>query len=123
MKKEHGYTKCDSEDLDPFNKCKPVNCEEKYLGKRNFFNESHCIPVARCDAGNDVFYDFNTNECRKLGKVFSDEDMRQIKSGNFTNWIEESREEIVQKSFEVKWIYFIEAFLLKLYLSIFYSIC
>jgi hypothetical protein len=101
MKKENGYTECDSEDLDPFNKCQPVDCEEKYLGKRNFFKDSHCIPAAICEVDDDVFYDYNTNECRRIGDILSDEDLRQIKSGDFTNWVDEDEEQLLEDNFEV----------------------
>lgn len=88
MKRENGYTKCASEDLDPFNNCKPVNCEEKYFGKRNFFQSPNCVPATICSENDDSIYDYTTNECRSFGKVLSDDDLSQIKNGNFTNWVD-----------------------------------
>lgn len=50
MKDGQGYKKCDSEDLNPFAKCEPENCELKYFGKRNFFNKNsnRCETVPKC---------------------------------------------------------------------------
>lgn len=33
-------------------------------------------------------YDYETNQCRDLKKVLSDEDVKEIESGMFSNWIE-----------------------------------
>jgi hypothetical protein len=88
MKKSNGYKKCESEDLDPFNKCKPVNCEEKYFGKRNFFKDLYCVPATICDENDDSIYDYATNECRSLENILSEEDLSQMQSGNFTNWVD-----------------------------------
>ncbi|KAG5684371.1 hypothetical protein PVAND_013606 [Polypedilum vanderplanki] len=88
MKKDHGYTKCDYEDLNPFDKCKPVNCELKYFGKRNFFQYPNCIPVTECENDPEVIYDFDTNTCRNLRNFLSNDNIRQIEEGKFTNFIE-----------------------------------
>lgn len=44
------FTDCPTRDLDPFNSCKPINCEEKYFGKRGFFDKERriCVPVPNC---------------------------------------------------------------------------
>lgn len=103
MKRVNGYKKCDSEDLDPFNRCKPVNCEEKYFGKRNFFRDGNCVPATMCDENDDSIYDFATNQCRNFGSVLSDDDVNQMKNGNFTNWVDVKEEtEMKPDDFEVK---------------------
>lgn len=92
MKKSYGYQKCLYEDLDPFQQCKPVNCEEKYFGKRNFFDKSKCIASRICDES--LIYDYKTNECHDLRKVLSDSEVEEIKSGQFTNWIDLESDEV-----------------------------
>lgn len=84
MKEEGGYQKCGYEDLDPFRNCKPVNCEEKYLGKRNFFKYPNCIPATICDE--DGRYDYDTNTCENPKNIFSEDEINEMKSGKFTNW-------------------------------------
>lgn len=84
MKKQAGYKKCSSEDLDPFQNCKPVNCEEKYFGKRNFFKDSLCVPAALCDDGD--LYDYETNECTNRRNILSEAEMNEMQSGTFSNW-------------------------------------
>lgn len=88
MKKAYGYTKCEYEDLNPFDNCTPVNCELKYFGKRNFFKHPHCIAATTCENHPDVIYDYGTNECRNYKKIFTDEEIEKMKAGNFTNWVE-----------------------------------
>lgn len=41
---------CHTEDMDVGNNCLPVNCEEKYFGKRNFFNptRNECEVATNC---------------------------------------------------------------------------
>lgn len=54
------FSDCATADLDPFNKCKPVSCEEKYFGKRGFFDNSTklCKPVPKCIGKGVVSIDF-----------------------------------------------------------------
>lgn len=104
MKKATGYKACDSEDLDPFNSCKPVNCELKYFGKRNFFNISSCVSAKLCDNNDDEMYDYENNECTTFGKVFSKEELEEMKMGKFSNWIDAKDFEVTEtKSFNVTW--------------------
>lgn len=93
MKKSKGYHKCQSDDLDPFQDCKPVNCELKYFGKRNFFDGAQCVPAKLCD-NITPFYDYGTNECRSIRKVLSDDEIREMKDGKFTNWIDATAEDL-----------------------------
>ena len=92
MKKKNGYKKCDFEDLNPFDNCNPVNCEEKYFGKRNFFKDSRCVAAMNCDQSDGVIYDYETNECKNSANILTDEDLNGIMKGNFTNWEEEKNE-------------------------------
>lgn len=88
MKKEFGYKECDSEDLNPFHNCTPINCEMKYFGKRNFFNSSkgYCETVPNCDksSNDDMIYDYTTNKCVDLSKLFTVNDVKEINAGNYT---------------------------------------
>lgn len=88
MKKTNGYKKCDFEDLDPFQHCKPVNCELKYSGKRNFFQSPSCVPVKLCDQGYDWIYHYETNDCRNLQKILTEKEIEDMKEGKFTNWVD-----------------------------------
>ena len=85
MKQSRGYTKCQHEDLDPFNGCKPVICELKYFGKRNFFKNHTCVPATVCD--HDLMYNYETNECLNLKNILSEKDVEEMKKGKFSNWI------------------------------------
>lgn len=87
MKKSRGYHKCKSDDLDPFQDCKPVNCELKYFGKRNFFEGTQCVPATLCD-NITPFYDYETNECRSIRNILSDDEICEMLDGKFTNWID-----------------------------------
>lgn len=93
MKKPNGYYKCKSDDLDPFQDCKPVNCELKYFGKLNFFEATQCVPATLCD-NITPFYDYETNECRSIRKVLSDDEIREMLDGKFTNWIDATAEDL-----------------------------
>lgn len=93
MKESNGYKICESVDLNPFDDCKPVNCELKYFGKRNFFKSPFCVPATTCGSDPDIIYDYETNSCRSLKHVLSDEEKESIRSGKFKNWICESPED------------------------------
>ena len=88
MKDKFGYQKCDSEDLNPFNKCKPIDCELKYFGKRNFFQNSQCVPVKVCENDPNVIYDYETNSCRNLKDVFSIDELKMLHAGIFKNFVD-----------------------------------
>lgn len=97
MKESKGYTKCHSEDFDPFEKCKPVNCEEKYLGKRNYFDGANCVPAKVCDQ--NAMYDYEKNECRNLENILDAEDRKAMENGNFINWINEADMKLNETSY------------------------
>lgn len=90
MKQSKGYTNCQSEDFDPFNNCNPVNCEEKYFGKRNFFDGKKCVPAIICEPNVNVVYEHDTNKCRNLKNILDDEDRKSMERGKFSNWVDEA---------------------------------
>lgn len=92
MKEKFGYQKCESEDLNPFNKCTPIDCELKYFGKRNYFQHPHCVPVKVCENDPNVVYDYETNSCRNLKEIFSKDELKMLKAGVFKNFIEGTNE-------------------------------
>lgn len=94
MKDKFGYQKCDSEDLNPFDKCKPIDCELKYFGKRNFFQHPHCVPVKICENDPNVVYDYETNSCRNLKGIFSKDELKMLKAGIFSNFVEGTNETV-----------------------------
>lgn len=104
MKKAQGYQQCESEDYDPFNDCKPVNCEVKYSGKRNFFKDPHCVPAVICDQSSSLIYDYDKNICRSLKEVLSPEDVEEMKEGKFSNWVDPVGQERTGRDLtEVRW--------------------
>lgn len=86
----NGYEKCLSKDFNPFDNCKPVNCEEKYFGKRNFFNGEICVPAKICDQNFEVMYDYEKNECRNSSNLLDEADRKSMENGIFFNWIDQS---------------------------------
>lgn len=94
MKKTNGYQKCEGEDFDPFNNCKPVNCEMKYFGKRNFFKNPNCVPATLCEPGDHWFYDYKSNDCVDLTKVLTDDEMKGMENRKLPNWVEKSADEL-----------------------------
>ncbi|CAN7981960.1 unnamed protein product, partial [Ixodes pacificus] len=71
--------RCRTPDLDPTRDCKPVLCDIKYNGLRNFFNETsfRCEPTANCwDTSDDeMVYLAGSNACRRAGEALTEEDM------------------------------------------------
>ncbi|XP_042148004.1 uncharacterized protein LOC8050995 isoform X2 [Ixodes scapularis] len=71
--------RCRTPDLDPTRDCKPVLCDIKYNGLRNFFNETsfRCEPTANCwDTSDDeMVYLAGSNTCRRAGEALTEEDM------------------------------------------------
>ncbi|XP_032227280.2 uncharacterized protein LOC5503128 isoform X2 [Nematostella vectensis] len=70
-----GYKECAGVDLDPRNDCKPVNCMDKYNGKRTFFDKERgkCVPAHNCytktddeKALPDIAFDKDNNGCKSL---------------------------------------------------------
>ncbi|CAN7988534.1 unnamed protein product [Ixodes hexagonus] len=70
---------CRSPDLDPTRGCKPVLCDIKYNGLRNFFNytTSLCEPTANCWDTNDddMVYLASSNVCRRVGEALTEEEL------------------------------------------------
>ena len=65
---------CDTMDQDPRRNCKPVNCVQKYNGKRNYFRKETklCEPVHECYTSKDdeglptTAFDKDHNKCKSL---------------------------------------------------------
>lgn len=101
--KGRNYTDCPTKDLDPFNGCKPANCEEKYFGKRSYFdNEKRlCLAVPNCTGDGVVsfvyryyknliklfpkMYDIYQNECIDTKNFFTKHDIELIQKGECDN--------------------------------------
>ncbi|KAJ9595255.1 hypothetical protein L9F63_013443 [Diploptera punctata] len=73
---------CSSVDMDTLNSCKPVNCEMKYSGTRNYYNKIRqtCEKIPFCIANDsklfpDVAYNPNSNNCKKLGVTLTKEEL------------------------------------------------
>ncbi|CAO1314202.1 unnamed protein product [Diamesa serratosioi] len=100
MKSEFGYNRCKTEDLNPFHNCTPINCAMKYFGKRNFFNSTKgfCESVPNCDepSNAEMIYDYTNNECVDLSNILTENDIEEIKAGNYLI-AEEDDEEYVKQ--------------------------
>ncbi|CAB3989334.1 Hypothetical predicted protein [Paramuricea clavata] len=79
---------CDTMDLDPRRNCKPVNCVQKYNGRRNFFRKETklCEPVHECYTSSDddglptTAFDKDHNKCKSLiQKQLTKEEERDLK--------------------------------------------
>ncbi|XP_068086118.1 uncharacterized protein [Anabrus simplex] len=85
-------TTCPSLDMDPLDKCEPVNCHMKYDGYRNYYNSKLriCQPVPICIANPnkelpDVAYVPTSNTCRNLESDITDDDVKFLTRGTFDN--------------------------------------
>lgn len=78
-------TNCLTSDLNPFKKCLPENCDEKYFGKRNFFNKTTnlCEIVPDCGVKRNLIYDSTNNQCVDFDEILTDDDLIKIKSGEY----------------------------------------
>lgn len=77
------YRHCTNVDEDPFNECKPVNCEIHYNGKKSYFSRKfkRCIDVPACNSDSDypsVVYNPITNTC--LEESITEDDLNSIKN-------------------------------------------
>ncbi|CAH0578930.1 unnamed protein product [Chrysodeixis includens] len=79
---------CDSLDEDTLNKCKPVNCDFKYSGRRPFFEGSSgkCVSAPVCETSQsnalpDVAYVPKSNTCRDLDHPITLADIYAISTG------------------------------------------
>ncbi|XP_017770311.1 PREDICTED: uncharacterized protein LOC108558035 [Nicrophorus vespilloides] len=93
---------CASPDLDPLNKCKPVDCHRKYLGSRNYFNKKwqRCqkVPVCVADPSKelvDVIFTPSNNKCRDMEKSVTKSDLQLIEAGTLKGPCEETYQSLL----------------------------
>ncbi|XP_054091273.1 uncharacterized protein LOC105210176 isoform X2 [Zeugodacus cucurbitae] len=94
IRKRPDYKDCKNWDKEYLRNCTPVDCQERYFGKRSFYNKTteHCDPVPRCDKPN-MRYDYYNNECLIPENFFTKEDMKKIQSGDFRNEYEHEEQD------------------------------
>ncbi|KAH8395526.1 hypothetical protein KR222_000521 [Zaprionus bogoriensis] len=80
------FVDCKNWDQNYFRNCTPLDCEERYFGKRSFYNRTteQCEPVPIC-FGDGIIYDFYANECIDMNNYITDEEIRLLKEGKFDN--------------------------------------
>lgn len=86
LRRRKDFTDCKNWDKNYLRNCTPLNCEERYFGKRSFYNRTsgECEPVPSC-FGESVIYDFYANECMDMNNFITDEEIEQLKQGKFDN--------------------------------------
>ncbi|XP_064535590.1 uncharacterized protein LOC135426443 isoform X2 [Drosophila montana] len=86
LRRRKDFTDCKNWDKNYLRNCTPLNCEERYFGKRSFYNRTtgECEPVPPC-FGEGVIYDFYANECMDMNNFITDEEIEQLKQGKFDN--------------------------------------
>ncbi|XP_016948757.1 uncharacterized protein LOC108023640 isoform X2 [Drosophila biarmipes] len=84
LRRRKGFTDCRNWDKDYLRNCTPLNCEERYFGKRSFFNPEteHCEQVSDC-SGPGEYYDIFSNEGVDPGNFVSLDELELIKKGKF----------------------------------------
>nr|NP_732136.2 uncharacterized protein Dmel_CG31279, isoform B [Drosophila melanogaster]AAN13708.2 uncharacterized protein Dmel_CG31279, isoform B [Drosophila melanogaster] len=84
LRRRKDYKDCRNWDKDYLRNCTPLNCEERYFGKRSFFNREteQCEPVTDCSAPGE-YYDIFSNERVDPGNFVSEEELDLIKQGKF----------------------------------------
>ncbi|CAK9300997.1 unnamed protein product [Gordionus sp. m RMFG-2023] len=75
------FKKCVTHDLDTLRDCQPVDCEAKYSGYRNYFNEKSkkCEKVPICSnlkpGKPHTYYDMECNCCKELTRAMDEMEM------------------------------------------------
>lgn len=84
LRRRKDYKDCRNWDKDYLRNCTPLNCEERYFGKRSFFNREteQCEPVTDCSAPGE-YYDIFSNKRVDPGNFVSEEELDLIKQGKF----------------------------------------
>ncbi|XP_043651664.1 uncharacterized protein LOC122619045 isoform X1 [Drosophila teissieri] len=84
LRRRKDYKDCRNWDKDYLRNCTPLNCEERYFGKRSYFNveTEQCEPASDC-SGPGEYYDIFSNEGVDPGNFVSEEELDQIKQGKF----------------------------------------
>ncbi|EDW13871.2 uncharacterized protein LOC6572269 [Drosophila mojavensis] len=86
LRRRKDFIDCKNWDKNYLRNCTPLNCEERYFGKRSFYNRTTelCEPVPPC-FGEGKIYDFYANECMDMNNFITDEEIEQLKQGKFDN--------------------------------------
>lgn len=86
LRRRKDFIDCKNWDKNYLRNCTPLNCEERYFGKRSFYNRTTelCEPVPPC-YGEGKIYDFYANECMDMNNFITDEEIEQLKQGKFDN--------------------------------------
>ncbi|XP_034660042.1 uncharacterized protein LOC117896099 isoform X2 [Drosophila subobscura] len=92
LRKRKDFTPCNNWDKEYFMNCLPVVCEERYFGQRSFYNYTteQCEPVPACSNPGE-YYDYYGNECVDPNNFITEEELEQIRRGQFDDNILELR--------------------------------
>lgn len=82
--KRKDFVNCRNWDQNYFKNCTPLDCEERYFGKRSYYNHTseQCEPVPVC-FGQNVIYDYYANECIDENNFLMDDDIELLKQGKY----------------------------------------
>ncbi|KAH8251583.1 hypothetical protein KR038_002478 [Drosophila bunnanda] len=84
LRKRADFMDCRNWDKDYFRNCTPLNCEERYFGKRSFYNQAteQCEEVLSSSRPGE-FYDIYSNEAIDRNNFVTDKELEEIKQGKF----------------------------------------
>ncbi|KAH8347390.1 hypothetical protein KR059_010300 [Drosophila kikkawai] len=84
LRKRKDFMDCRNWDKDYFRNCTPLNCEERYFGQRNFYNQAteQCERVHSSSRPGE-FYDIYSNEAIDRNNFVTEKELEEIKQGKF----------------------------------------
>ncbi|XP_070143655.1 uncharacterized protein [Drosophila kikkawai] len=84
LRKRKDFMDCRNWDKDYFHNCTPLNCEERYFGQRNFYNQAteQCERVHSSSRPGE-FYDIYSNEAIDRNNFVTEKELEEIKQGKF----------------------------------------
>ncbi|XP_037946342.1 uncharacterized protein LOC119678541 isoform X2 [Teleopsis dalmanni] len=84
LRRHKNYKDCKNWDKEYLKNCTPVNCEERYFGRRNYYNHTseQCEEVPRC-AEHIEIYDIYGNECINPKQFCNENDLDMIRKGKY----------------------------------------
>ncbi|XP_017016721.1 uncharacterized protein [Drosophila kikkawai] len=114
LRKRKDFMDCRNWDKDYFHNCTPLNCEERYFGQRNFYNQAteQCERVHSSSRPGE-FYDIYSNEAIDRNNFVTEKELEEIKQGKFdSNYLDlqgppmslmdEQKENVMEKKLRKK---------------------
>jgi len=103
-------TMCLTADLNPYDNCRPVDCQMKYLSARPFFSYTFqiCLPspdcfTKVCEKGTpDVVYEPLANVCEGISVSVSENEMKSLRSSDLELPCWDTRERTAEVSWDLR---------------------